>query len=309
MVPLLLVAWPVAFVFAQETQRDYPIRDLVHRLDDFEPMVKKIENFVTKISPDTKVDAYFPSFSISVRADEKTQELVAELLVLIRSTHRKEEKNVSLTKESMSTINIIRLTNSLAEDISRTILHLLPENPLGESIRIAPDRTSNSLVIVTANPEDAQVIEALVMQLDKPASEIRNPNKDFDELIGQSLQKKAELAVQWYNIVKTRFEVGGQGGTAQEEARARLFMLRVQGDLLLWEYKRAENPETKAELMNRVQEIFAAEISAAEDWARAAQLANQAGPGDIKDVITALSELEDVKIRQFKAATYLIGTD
>ena len=332
LVLFLFAAWPVAFVAAQysdnqqspfapqgqyvqvqiqpqvlekiERYQTYYIGDLV--VGDLDTTANTIKAFLSKVCcPGAgDIQAYHPNQSLVIKADEKTHELIAELLQLIRSTHHgKEQKEVPVVKVPQRTIKIVPLTNSPVMAIHNTILQVLPELSTADgSTRIAADPHSNSIVIVSTNPEAGQIVEALVAQLDKPAkAPNKEQNKDIDVAIGQSLHKKVELAAKWYEIVKARYESGAQGGTAQAFHEAKAKFERAQGEALLWMYKQSDIQEVKAELKNRIQQVFADELAALEAWADTAKTANEAGAGDIEVVITTLIKLENAKIRQLQS--------
>ena len=106
----------------------------------------------------------------------------------------------------MPTVVVIPLENVLAEEIYQTIVRVFPEvNSDCQSNRLAPDRNSNSLVMVSfALPEFTQMIEGLVKKLDVPRKVLGQPKKELPQQAENTYntQRKVAKAEEVASILK-----------------------------------------------------------------------------------------------------------
>ncbi len=106
-------------------------------------------------------------------AELETGETMAKDSVsALPSTYQQENAN-----NALAGLRLIPIENVPAEELSKTILGIFPM--LGAKhgpARMSVDKHSNTLLILTPNPELTDAVEAVVMQLDKPKKD-KNENQ------------------------------------------------------------------------------------------------------------------------------------
>ena len=180
-------------LFAQDVAetRQYQRIYYAGDLGDIESTATQLKAFLSKNYPGIEVVAYYPNNSLVIKAHDNVHDIISELMRLIRSfrpeapcAEEKEEPIMRTTGDGtpVPCFAVIQLENVMAEEVYQTILAVLPEANAGDqTLRLAVDHNSNSLVMLSAYPEFTPVIEGLVKKLDVPRKEVGRPRQELTQ--------------------------------------------------------------------------------------------------------------------------------